>query len=283
MDADLIVVGAGYWGVATALMAERAGHSVLLVDGARAEAASPAASGYFADGWYSGEWKGRLQRARAQAESCGVALYNSGARVHGMKDRTKSRYRQDWYTFSPAGFLALRPPDAEAEVERVGSGFVQVTGERWQARGVVVAAGAWTDELLSASGLPTIGVKRLAGSGVILAGEPPHKEVLLHEVTPYNQIAVREWNPGMIRVCATQEKREGHSEEYIQKMLARVAPYLGERQEVRRYHGWRPLVDKGPTVTAVADSLVVATGGGRIGGLMSFWAAEQALHLLGFA
>lgn len=282
-DTDLIVVGAGYWGVAVAALAERNGFEVLLVDNAHVNGASRAASGYFAEGWYSGEWKGRMLRARAVAESCGVEIRNSGAHVYALK-KPEPRYRQDWYTFSPGQVLNLRKPDATVEVEQVGSDFVQVDGERWKARGVVVAAGAWTDELLTRSGLPSLGVSHLAGTGVILEGAMPMgREVLLHEVTPYNQIAVRNWGPGEIRVCATQEKREGHTDEYVEKMMGRVRGYLGERKELRRLHGLRPLTKDGPVVKQVAASAVAMTGGGRIGGLMAFWAAEAALRLLGFA
>lgn len=279
---DLGIVGGGYWGTAAALVAQGKGLSATIFDCAKPAAASTAASGYFAEGWYSGVWKQRMMRARALAESHGVRLKNTGAQVYGLKDRSTPRFRQDWHTFDPRQFLELAPVGQGHRVTSVGPGFVQTTADRFAFKHVLVVAGTWTDELLQASNLPPMGVKSLAGSAVVVKDSPT--EVRLHEVTPYNQIALREWGPGLMRICATQEKKPNQSREYVQKMLERVKPYTGpDPIRVSSYYGLRPLLEGGPDVRLVAPGVVAATGGGRIGGLMSFWAAEQALRELGLA
>jgi glycine/D-amino acid oxidase-like deaminating enzyme len=277
---DLAVVGGGYWGVVTAYLAEQRGLSVTLYDRPEPLGASRAASGYFAEGWYKGAWEMRLKRARQLADKAGIVLRNSGARVYPVKSRSKPTYRADWYTFEPSAFLALRPADNDAVVLRVGTGFVDVAGDRHEHKAVVVAGGAWTDRLLKASGIRELGVKQLAGTGVILKHAPLPDPVTLHEVNPYNQVALRVWGPGEIRVCATQERKDSEHELYVQAMLRRVAPYFTEQVELRRMRGLRPLLDDGPCVREVAPRVVVAVGGGRIGGLMAFWAGERALAVL---
>jgi glycine/D-amino acid oxidase-like deaminating enzyme len=293
---DVLIVGAGYWGVATALVAERRGASVVLVDSERKESGSQAASGHFAFGWYKGPWVHRVRAAYEQAELFGVLFRHTGAIVNTKRQREQGdfytgRERSDWYTFQPPNFLGLRKPDLASEVKAVGSdgpgkAWAEFNGKRLHARCVVVAAGCWTDELLAASNLPTLGVTHLRGTGAIYAGRVPVEgKVFLHELNPFKQFAIREWGNGKYRVGETSEAVLNRPpSEYVADMLRKVRGHLPNEGWVRPLQlisGRRPLLESGPSVLEVVPGVVAATGGGRIGAVLGFWAAGEALRLGG--
>lgn len=272
---ELIVVGGGYWGVATVLMARSKGIDAQLADVVHVNSGSRAASGYYSSAWYE---PGQINRAAMWAEKLGVKLNNTGAWVY--KKKKQKTWKSDWYTFNPGQFLGLVKPDIQSSVVAVGPGFVDVFGMRYQATNVVVAAGVWTDQILRNSALPELGVTGLRGTGIIFKGNQASVE--LHEINPYRQVALREWGPGQFRVCATLEASSSKTPaDYAKAMLKVVEGHVPLKQEVERFSGYRPLVPAGPTVRLVANKVVASCGGGRTGGILAFWAAEQALHLLG--
>lgn len=281
-------MGAGYWGVALALVAERRGAQVLVIDDTHPHAASRNASAHFAFGWYKGEWQPRVRASFDAAALFGVELTKVGAIVNTPTHRQRGihfggRQREDWYTFWPSAFLDLRRADRYAEVKRVGFGWVELLGGEWiDTRRVAVCAGVWTDELLLRSGLPLTGVKSLTGAGVVfnLNGNPwsvaDGRPVFLHEINPYKQTALRPWGPGRVRIGETSEAVANREPFYLDKMLAPFTRHLADPQPVEVMRGHRPLIDDGPTVKLVGRRIVAATGGGRIGALLAFWAAEDA-------
>lgn len=273
---DLVVVGGGYWGVATTLLAEQQGLRVLLVNQHRDDSASRNASGYFAQGWYKGAWEQRALRGLYHAEKYGIVARNTGARIVANKGE---RFRQDWWTFSPSKFLSVRAPDVQGEVTTVQSGGVTVNDVLRPAKAVVVACGAWTDSLLTRSGFAPLGVTPLYGTGVILEGADDWSGVLLREINPYRQVAVREWGPKRLRVCATLETDPAKHESYVTAMMSKVQDRVSGWREVARLRGARPVCSTGPTVKEVAPGVIAASGGGRIGGMLAWWAAETVLGL----
>lgn len=284
---DIAIVGSGYWGTAMALTARWLRLKVWMVDSAEKEGASRNASAHFSFSWYKKPWLGRIQQAVERARFFGLDLRQTGAwigktvapGVHSPKLRNKP----DWHLFSPQQFLDLRPPDVVAPVLKVEPGTVHLSDGPIYARHVYVAAGAWTDNLLLASGLPRLGVSGLPGAGLIIrAAVPGPGPVYLHELNPYKQIGFRPWtSEGLIRVGETVEQVPGKQEEYLTKMRKQVRGIIGPADEVEVVRGIRPLTDAGPQVTPVGRGVIAATGGGRIGALMSFWAADTALRIWG--
>lgn len=287
MSFDLIVIGRGYWGVAAAHLARQAGARVLVVDSGEAEAASPNASGHVSFGWYSGAWRGRADRGAALADRAGVVLYHAGARIHYPAGRLKPKARADWYTFQPDEFLRLAPIDTTAAARRVAPGRVELavggTDQVVEASRIIIAAGAWTDPLLRASGLPPLHISGLPGTGVIFERHAALREVWLHAVTPYYQVALRDWGEGRVRLGETIEKRPGNREHYVSSMLRRAGYLVEGLHEVGRLSGVRPVRNMGPTVKTLAPGIVAMGGGGRIGAMLAFWAAEVAMKKLELA
>lgn len=285
---DVAVVGGGFWGKAIAMMAEQQGLSVALVDKRKPEAASVVAAGLFCPRWFKGEWRTHIERAVEDSKSCGVRL----RRCQGMMSTIALRKSlkgmvavDDWYTFGPKDFLGLRPPDYVGGVARVREGAVEIEidpsgeGGEINARRVVVAAGVNTDSILRSSGIPPIGVKGLRGSALLYEGSMPDM-LLMHQVTPYYQYTLRPWTEGA-RLGDTLERVPSKGDEYVEKMHVTMAGYLGSfglllREKVT---GVRPVM-KEPTVSEVAKGVIAATGGGRVGALLSFWAARKVIGLL---
>jgi hypothetical protein len=178
---------------------------------------------------------------------------------------------------------------------------------------VVLAAGVGTDDILRQSGLSPLDVTPQPGAGIVLpvapgSGRMNGEPVLLHHVNPYKHYSLRDWRAResptirtrvpqtmaqmsqtteMIRLGDTVETpRVPYRASSIEKMIDMMRPYFSLSTEPSvKYgsyvlHGVRPVLADGPTVQRVLPGLVVATGGGRVGGVLSFWAAEEALRLL---
>lgn len=278
---DILVIGAGYWGVAVALLAEARGATVQLIDNGDTLGASRAASAHFAFSWYRGPWRARIERAVDRAQLVGFLLRRTGALTH------RGRTKEDWWTFRPDDLLGLRRPDIIGDVTEVDHGALRVrVGSSWlPARNIVIAAGAWADDLLRRSRLPEVGVTGLPGAGIVVVAAKPDEygaAVFLHELNPFKQVAFREWGPGLVRYGETTEQRPGPAAvaQYVAKLRAIGDQHLGSREPRQIIRGIRPVVKTGPQVKLVAPNIVAATGGGRIGALLSFWAAEETCRLL---
>ena len=245
---------------------------------------SVAASGYFKEKWFkTKEQRESASRALGRARSLGVALAPNGSAIVRY-NKNAPEYVAGLVTFDPWEMLALRRPDLTATVERVGHSGVLFAKEAHivPRLGTIVAAGAWTDELMARSGLAKVGVQALQGSGLIFGNTPPPDVPLWQEVSPYRQYAIRRWANGTVRVCATLETKPEKHEEYLAKMEDATQRHLSpERQRLEVLCGLRPVLEEGPTARKVTDKVVVATGGGRIGAIYSFAVAEKACDLLG--
>lgn len=285
MNVDVCVVGAGFWGVATALAAERRGLRTMLVTDTSRCGASEAASGYTSPGWYKGIWAARAAESLADAS----LLYDF--RPSPTKARVLSRdgrwsERSDWSLFSPQSFLARRTPDREGGVYRwwAGGGVELRGGEVVSARLTVLAIGAYTDAVLKASGLPELGVKALWGAGSVHSLHGPNVDLfeegwlLMQRVTPYHAHTARVWGPSEVRVGESTDNTRGGAVSKLNKLTDELRLFpsrLPERHKL--LIGPRPVLDQGPTVKQLAPGLVVATGGGKVGAALAFWAAKEAL------
>lgn len=275
---DLAVVGGGFWGKAVALVARRHGWNVVVVDDAREGRASMVAAGYFAHGWWKKEWRDRMAQALETAEFYGVDIARTGL-IIANKD---GKVRHDWYCFHPHQFLGLVNTDLTAKALKVGTGFVELASGRFAARRVLVAAGAFTDTLLVESGLPPLGVVKLGGSAVLYRGEAGSTPVS-HQVNPFFAYNVRRWDRGVMRVGETLERKPAEGAVYTDRMLKVMQPYVAGWERSATLWGVRPLLPTGPKVVEVGQDVWVATGGGRTGAIMSFWAARVFLERFGFS
>lgn len=275
---DLVVIGAGYWGVAATLMAERKGLRVLLVDSNEALSGSRAASGHYARSWFSKEWAPRAKIAEDAAESFGIGLRWTGAEV---RTGTTVREKADWAVFDVAGFLSKRLPDRYAKAEAVGPGFVYLPDERLACKNVYLACGAWTDNILVSSGLAPKGVVPLPGAGLVYEQPWELDRVVQRAVNPFRQYTFREWGAGRVRVGETTEAGTQPPDYYLAKMKRAIhADVLGWGKPVKVIRGMRAYRKEGMFVEEAAEGVFVGSGGGKIGGLMGFWAATALMEQL---
>ena len=278
---DLLIVGGGYWGVASALAAEKNGLSVYMVDGDDHMNGSKAAGGHFSLKWFKGKFKDGMARAYEDALAMGVLFDTKGAVINTLYDRKKfgNKYlkpKGDWWTFTPEQFLSLRLPDKKllvSKIKKTDTVELQTNCGNIKSRNVLICAGAWTDTLLHMSDLPRVGVSALAGSAISFKGENIDK-LILHQTTPYRQISIRNWGQGCVRIGETSEHKEHEHQQYLDKMIGTVRHHLGGYRPCELYRGYRAMRKK-PFIGKVADNIYVATGGGRNGGVMSFYAARK--------
>jgi glycine/D-amino acid oxidase-like deaminating enzyme len=285
---SLLIVGGGYWGTAAALLAHQRGLRVTILDDKARWSGSRAASGHFAFGWYKGDQAQLAIESFALAERHGVKIKKTGAHVHGYGGRS---FRDDWYTFDPAQFLGL-VETTEVSVTRVflGTAF-GVAAETthgpstFSADSMIIAAGARTDVLLKASHFKPMGVTGLHGRGLLFLQPDGFGGVHLQRVSPYRQIAVREWGPGLVRVGETMEVHPDLGSAYVTRMLEQVQPLLDHLDIFGPSRGdivgVRPICKRGFTVQLCEERLVAMSGGGRVGGIPAFAIARRALKLLG--
>lgn len=290
----LVVVGAGFWGVAAALLAQRRGFDVTLLDSGSRQGASRAASGYFDHRWY-GKEAPRALRSMSTAEMFGLALETTGAVLTGSCGKTSGN--TTLRTFNPRAFLALRPPTQVTQVERierrfVGAGLnnvvvVHCAHATLHVDAVVIVAGVGTDPLLERSNLPPLGIRAIGGSALILEGvQMTTAQPLWRHTNPYRHYALRHWpsskatpTTSTVRLCATIEPDPSKRAAAVASMRKVMERETSGGIVVDDVHGMRPVLDR-PTVKLLAPGVVAASGGGRVGAGLAFWAATEALSLL---
>ena len=291
---NIAVIGSGYWGVACSLILVGDGHSVTLICSKTNMSGSINAGGHFSLNWFSGDMKKEMEEAYQEAVRYGVKINTGGALINTIYDRKKYgqnyfKDKKDWWYFDPEQFLSLYEEDIIARVsllQEEGRGGVRVwlgkNTEEEKLYGVfdkvVVCAGAWTDILLKNSNMKLTGVYPLPGSAVVMEGNTVEK-LMLHQLNPFRQISIRNWGDNKIRVGETTEKIDSDSWEYISKMLNRVSHLTKGAKTSHAYYGYRAMLKK-PFVGEVSENVIAATGGGRNGGIMSFWAAKKVLELI---
>ena len=282
----IAVIGGGYWGIACALEASSRGIEVCLFDNSEPMSGSKAAGGHFSLKWFKGSFMQDMKQAYDDAQRHGVVFDTSGAVINTIYDRKKfgSSYlksKPDWWTFFPPQFLGLYKPDIKACVSSFkakdsGVELKLMDNTIHTADKLVICAGAWTDYILNQSGYKMIGISHLAGSGVTFKGE--HIEnLILHQTTPFRQISIRNWGDGLIRVGETSEVKLLKHADYVEKMLNTVSHHTTNHAIDSVMSGYRAMRSK-PFAGKVAPNTWAASGGGRNGGVMSFWAARKILE-----
>jgi glycine/D-amino acid oxidase-like deaminating enzyme len=297
---DLAVVGSGFWGTAVAYEAMQAGMRVLIVDARDQNGASRNAAGIVCRGWYRQEtvlgmtphdWTQddfdvgfAWLKKHADLRQTGEEFWSYRSPIHKVRD--------DCYLIpSPDAVLRLAEratfvlgkataiiPESPATNWRV---LVEVDGvpAYETARQVVVAAGAWTDHLLQASGMQPIGVKSLRGRAAIVMPGADFTMPKTYMVRPYAHFTLRPWKGGLARLGDTVERKPDRELNDTPLMATLQAMSPGSKI-MRMLDGNRPVCDRF-TVREAAPGFVVATGGHRVGLGVAGTVAQRALKLLG--
>lgn len=294
---DVVVIGGGFWGTMTARLACQLGRNVLLLDNLKPQGASRNAAGIISLGWY--RWPKNPDSKDIAANmfrhtfTYADVIYGVNVlRDLGLIRQTgeemftlagNRKFKDDlWLLSSPADLFetAVRTWGNVQKLVRERGYWLVVTEDRqYMTAQVVLAAGAFTDQLLQASDLPPIGVTGLRGRGLLIN---PHKQFdVPHtvQIAPYSHVTLRPWKDGLARVGDTVEKKPGGDEKLLplQNIARALAP---QYEQVKVFDGLRPVMQKA-FIGEVAPGLVVATGGHRVGLGLAPAAARKALAILG--
>jgi len=293
----IVVVGGGFWGAATALIARKAGHEAVLLDDGNPHGASRNAAGMVHPEWYK-RATGDIYRipnhwSKAHiTESIDWLVTEWGASDAG--ELFSSYYAPERWRHKP-GLRTLRDPmhilqAAEpvrahvSRLARVAQGWVAqtTTGDVYEATAVILATGAWTDDLLRASGYPELGVTILRGHALVVGGTFATDIPMTRYVAPYRHYTLRPWQErGQWRLGDTVERtisddRAAATLETLRAFGGTMLPDLEERTVL---DGYRPIWPKrGMGTIRIDTGLIVATGGHRIGLGVAALVAHEALQ-----
>jgi glycine/D-amino acid oxidase-like deaminating enzyme len=295
---DAIVVGSGFWGAAIARKLKNEGMDYAVIDHGDLRSGTRNSGAYTCLRWFSSgtvtkqlqptwtkekieAWVNWLVR-QEYLESVGQWIY------HKRLDTWK-RY-DDCYLMKDVSLFSNRTKYVlHAKVycidQKKDHCVVATDSGMYKAHQVVLATGAWTDELLKLSGLSPIGVTVINGRAIIV--EPTDKiirkriewnnEVISVSVRPFKNYDLLRNAKDWWYFGATTERSE--SESAYSEMLGAAALVLGENVKVKRtLTGVRPIYSGG--VVRVSERIIAATGGGRIGLALAGPAAEDVISLL---
>ena len=160
-------------------------------------------------------------------------------------------------------------------IERLRDGRmrVQTTQGAFEARDVVIAAGAWSPQLARAIGFPALRNAMQPGKGYSITYDPPSRVPSRPLILRERSVCVTAWASGY-RLGSTMEF-SGYDTTLNERRLAALergaAEYLHEPVGPRvreRWYGWRPMsCDDIPIIGAVPGQarLWLATGHGMMG------------------
>lgn len=276
---DVIVVGAGYWGVGITLRLRNAGHRVYLIDDADPRGGSRNASGICDPAAYRSEvfrkyWPADWQEGELKDSLAWLIDSGVGRRVResfwNVYKGTQPRAAEECvYLDSPSTLLGRMYPVRRGKVcgGRVSKSGCQVLlsdGTELAASHLVVAAGYRTDEVLTALEQPRAGVSALYGRGIVVRGLPDVLTPVSVMVAPYRKHTVRHWGRGDFKVGDTAEpKDEGHERHLGTLRAVADAVFPDGYSTVGTTAGYRPVTDR-YHLAKHADRLIVATGGNRV-------------------
>jgi glycine/D-amino acid oxidase-like deaminating enzyme len=291
---DLVVIGGGFWGQATARMAQENGLDVVLLDNGNRESGSRNAAGLIKLEWYKNPANvvGRMMRQGGWSVtdvaegfdwlSQRLALKPTGEQFSTWERRTPQFRKGLWLAVDPVEMLTWVAP-VECTVLKIEPGtggmLVVTDHEDYTAKHVVVAAGYWTDTLLELSGLPKVGVKGSRGRAWVGLSATPLEVPLTRLVRPYVSYTLRPWLGGTVRLGDTNEHTLEDRDRSDRDCKALMVEW-GVQQQYEPSSGIRPVLDRF-LVGTVRDHVIVATGGHRVGLALAPVAAKKAMQLMG--
>lgn len=280
---ELAVVGGGYWGICATYLARNAGVDAVLIDDGNPLGATRNSAGICQRWWYRQEVASR--RIPSDWDWQGpqldwldrLGLVRDTGEMFFTPRKPDQRRRPDCLLVNPWEVEALVEPVA-ARVRRIERGVRLLLdgGDDVVARKVLVTAGAWTDVLLDASGLPPVGVTPLRGRAYVVEAVAPETPVTFMP-RPYTHYTLRAWGPGRARIGDTVERKRGQ----LGGLSLAYREITGHEPDIADVlDGLRPVADR-YICDEVAPGVVVATGGHRVGLGLAEPVARRALRLLG--
>jgi glycine/D-amino acid oxidase-like deaminating enzyme len=280
---DLAVIGAGYWGQATADLASELGFGVDVYDSGYHDSGSRNAAAIVDPAYL------RRQVFLPQ-EEMDLSLDWLVRRLDGVWtiEHFWNLARGDPFPLRIKATRSLYVNNSRAiglfpvsfgpvmELRQSRMGWT-VNGATYAA--VVVAAGVWTGELMLGLGV-SLPIGELWGRGWVVSGEPRHPVPVEVMIAPYQKYVVREWGEGLYHVGDTAEPIPNY--ERAKARLQRVCQAVFHEYRVEEENvGRRPTTTNGqPLISKQFPGLVVATGGRRLGLGLAHHAARRALGLL---
>jgi len=319
-DADLGIIGGGFWGMTAAQMAVERGYDVTIWDADHDLGASQVAAGIIQLWWYESVttskmlpdwWDESYPEWAVDWLDGRVNLLDTGELYTSFQGKD-GEFRDDCYLIEECSQLLTLQPVTEKEVGRISptpqedgpDWAVHFTGDREPPAtcdNLLVAAGAWTDDLLRASDLPTVGVEPLRGRALLVEPhdydeDPPRaydetKDALPESIPdstphtiyprPYSHLTLRPYRD-KYRFGDTTEQDLGGNEAELNRAMKKAGEIVGDYDLAEVQDGVRPVCDT-ITVEQIRSDLpsgVVATGGHRVGLLLAPICARRALRLL---
>lgn len=278
---DVCVIGGGFWGTSSAWHLCESGFDVTLVEDDRNGMASKAAAGIICKDWYKQDTVGKMLpdwwtpndleygiewlQDNAGLQKTGELFYN--------KLGSKEKFREDCHLAPSCKAVlnlknTLKMRTVKSEVLRL-----EKDGRDWLVRlpkttlrftNVVIAAGAFSDALLCASGLQPVGVRPLVGRAVLVATGVALNVPITVLTRPYTHFTLRPWPGKLLRLGDTVE-RTGKTPPGDKKSLKKILDkFAGEYEVSEKLYGLRPVCNKVVT-DKIKPGLVVAVGGHRVG------------------
>lgn len=318
-DESVGIIGGGFWGMTAAQMLDERGHDVTIWDADHDLGASQVAAGIIQLWWYESVttskmlpewWDESYPEWGVQWLDDHVNLLDTGELYTSYQGK-EGEFRDDCYLIEECSQLLELQPVTEAEVHEIqppddhpeGKWTVYFQSERLAAEvdTLIVAAGAWTDDLLRQSDLPEVGVEPLRGRALLLDPheydeEPPQhydetKDDLPDSMPdstphtiyprPYSHLTLRPYR-GLYRFGDTTEQDLGGNEAELTRAMEKAGEIVGDYDLEEVQDGVRPVCDT-ITVQQIRSDLpsgVVMTGGHRVGLLLAPICARRALQLL---
>lgn len=283
----VIVVGAGLVGCMIKKVFEKRGVSVLLIDREKKWASSKCSVGVTSDGWLGDD----LERAKVSfsvMSEVGIDI----ERITAVNMDSDDLAEKEFYFIDPS--KVLTEPYFAGRVNKVADREVEVTFEdKEQGRfftkclsasyGVIVAAGAWTSDVLLKSGFEDV-PKIDAYWGANYDLKIKLEENRFGTWAPYKHSLLMKF-PGFARFSDgnTVKNPKGLDDGRLEKFTQRlhnnlnniIMSSLPQEKVIRINEGIRPYTEKGDFVRMYKDGLYSATGGRKNTSALAGWMADN--------
>lgn len=291
-QSDVLIIGAGLFGTIIGDWLLRGGRSVAIVDAERQFAGSKPAACLMKPSWLN-----TMSRAE-QAQSMGVLDKLYGVQDLSARVNFGKHVKVHWVP--PAAILGGVNRYFKATVVAIGEDFdgpwyyLQeangLTGEKYRAKTIIVAAGIWSDQLVMVPNLSGSmgvaftwkGISNYSGDSSEVPGLPPPA---IKVWAPYKQVVSLQRAPDELW-CGdgTAVKQASMDKARIDACLKRCAEFVGmPAYEAQHLIGIRPTIKgmRAPAwVERVDKNIWVATGGAKNGTAGAGWAAYRLGEVL---
>lgn len=266
---DAIVVGNGLFGAIVARTLHDAGCRTVVVDDLRPDGGSRPSACLMKPSWFAGLGK--------DVHEPSLQLLD---RLYGVQTLQFAipPTRAFFPVFRVAPESILRDPTVDlwdGTVQAVGPGWVQINGEKFTAKIIVVAAGVWTGKLLPVPGLT-------GKKGVSFVWHGQIATPFIRPWAPYKQLVAFNQDPQTIWAGdGSAIKPENWTPQRQAVCLARVAKATElDPSRATALTGIRPFVPKCKPcyLEERAPGLWIVTGGGKNGTIAAGWAANRILE-----